>query len=83
MNADCGKCDNPHQHARCPWEEQPCGVEGCRYQMTADDGCGLAKLVSTDESIRAWDAGSPTHRLCLAMQRAESIVWTARIEANQ
>lgn len=55
------------------WADQPCPVEGCRFQQTDDDGCGLAKLYDVKEAIRRWDAGDPIERGCLAMRRAESI----------
>lgn len=72
-----------HDPATCSWwaEEAPgsfavldCPVEGCRFEVAEDDGCGLARLMSTPESIAAWDAGDPVVRGCLAMRRAEEVM---------
>ena len=84
---DCEKCDRPHVQPTCPWEQERCGVEGCRYEITDDDGCGLFRLTmsrgmtarqAVAESARRWDAGNPVERLCLASQRAESIDFTGQ-----
>jgi hypothetical protein len=56
------------------WTEQPCPVEGCRFEQTDEDGCGLARVQTAQEGIARWDAGCPVQRGCLASRRAESVV---------
>lgn len=71
-----------HDPATCTWwtEDLPgsfavptCPVEGCRYEQTDQDGCGLARLITTEESIARWDAGDPIVRGCLASRRGEEV----------
>lgn len=52
------------------WVKQDCPVEGCRYEWTDQDGCGLAKLQTVEQALAQWDAGDPVQRGCLAIRRS-------------
>jgi hypothetical protein len=70
MASDTTCCDATD----CPWRAERCPIEGCRYEVTDQDGCGLVKVIAWDEFIPRWDRGDPVVRGCLASRRSEHFV---------